>query len=644
MNILLIFAIAAIVLTFKARPAAACFTIVAGKKASATGRVLVGHNEDDGARSVFRYAYVPAAKWPAGTFIPVETKPMDGLLFRENIPQVSETLGYFWSEALEPNKGGYYGMSGSDMFVNECGVCLVSNYGGEKAEEIPEGGSGVIYAVRRAVAERAKTPYEGVLTAARLVRDYGYLQARVYEIADSEEAWIFQAVGGNNFAAKKLADDEVALVANCLTIRDINFSNADEIEGGIMSNGTWLWSKGLVENAIEKGWYKPSDPNDKAYRDFDLACCYQIHGEEHFYGWNAPFSTARLRHAISIVTGEEWTGDNGCVQPNHPEHGFPFTLKPAQKVSKDTIKSVLRCHYEDTADDPAEHRAMAAGGNPHDIALIRRICAQTTDTSMIYEAGETPELSTVWLSTGRPCELPYFPLHPTAAKELPQKLRMPDDPAKAMAEHFAIKPNMGSWNDESAWWNLRDLQNRLDLLYCDYSDAHKKWIDAADSRLDAENDAAVINARDMDTAARNKYFAQWDETTFDNIYAELMAKRGALPAAEIEQISHGISKSDSKSLFTIKFRLANGMPPETETLRFGVGTTDSDALMHDEPIPWQRAEQIEQKDGWCTAGFPVRFLAAENPVVYPGDVEYYLCGRDVEDHPFCGMTVVTVKK
>jgi dipeptidase len=642
MNIILILVITAIVLTFKARPAAACFTIVAGKKVSATGRVLVGHNEDDGERAVFRYAYVPAAKWPANAYIPVEHDASGKTLYRENIPQVSSTLGYFWTEALAVSDGAYCGMSGSDMFVNDSGVCVVSNYGGQAAEHMPEGESGIIYAVRRTIAERARTPYEGVLTAARMVRDYGYLQARIYEIANADEAWIFQVAGGNYFAAKKLGDDEVALVANCLTIRNIDFSNADEIEGGIMSNGTWLWSKGLVENAIEKGWYKPADPNDKTYKDFDFAYCYQAHGTEFFYGWNAPFHMTRLKHAISMVTEKEWTADNGAVQPNHPEQGIPFTVRPAHKVSKDTMKSVLRSHYEGTADDPKEHREMAAGGNPHDIPLIRRICAQTTDTSMIYEAGETPELSTVWLSTGRPCELPYFPLHPTAAKELPQKLQMADDPAAAMAEHFKRKTDIGAWDGNSAWWNMRDLQNRLDLLYCDAAEAHTKWLSSKDSKLDAENDAAMQNAKGLSDEDRQKYFAAWDDRVFGELYTELMKERDSMPAVQIEPVSRTLSKSDHDGFFTIKFRLDGGRTPDLETLRFGLGTTDSDALSHDSPIPWQRAEHTEREYVWYTASFPARFLAAENYAVLPGFNEYYLCGRDVEDRPFCGMIVVSV--
>ena len=45
-------------------------TIIAGKKVSATGRVLVAHNEDDPPPTRIRHGLVPARDWPAGSVLP----------------------------------------------------------------------------------------------------------------------------------------------------------------------------------------------------------------------------------------------------------------------------------------------------------------------------------------------------------------------------------------------------------------------------------------------------------------------------------------------------------------------------------------------------------------------------------------------
>ena len=93
-----------------------CMTLIAGKKASATGRVLVGHNEDDGGYVVVRHGWVPAQDWAAGSVMPAEEGCAE-------IPQVSHTLGYYWTEYRKDTCG----LTTADGFVNERGVVIVSN-------------------------------------------------------------------------------------------------------------------------------------------------------------------------------------------------------------------------------------------------------------------------------------------------------------------------------------------------------------------------------------------------------------------------------------------------------------------------------------------------------------------------------------
>ena len=50
-------------LAFASVGAYACTTFVVGRKASATGRVIVGHNEDDKGELSVRHGYVPARNW-----------------------------------------------------------------------------------------------------------------------------------------------------------------------------------------------------------------------------------------------------------------------------------------------------------------------------------------------------------------------------------------------------------------------------------------------------------------------------------------------------------------------------------------------------------------------------------------------------
>ena len=92
-----------------------CMTLIAGKNASATGRVLVAHNEDDGGFVVVRHGWVPAQDWAAGSVMPAEEGCAE-------IPQVSHTLGYYWTEYRKDTCG----LTTADGFVNERGVVIVS--------------------------------------------------------------------------------------------------------------------------------------------------------------------------------------------------------------------------------------------------------------------------------------------------------------------------------------------------------------------------------------------------------------------------------------------------------------------------------------------------------------------------------------
>lgn len=144
-----------------------CMTLIAGKAASATGHVLVGHNEDDGGHVVVRHGWVPPRDWEKGAVMPAE----EGCAL---LPQVAHTLGYYWVEYRKD----VIGLSNADGFVNERGVVIVSNSMGtsregmENADCVKDGG--VAFNLRRALAERAQTARDGARILMELIDEWGY--------------------------------------------------------------------------------------------------------------------------------------------------------------------------------------------------------------------------------------------------------------------------------------------------------------------------------------------------------------------------------------------------------------------------------------------------------------------------------------
>jgi len=131
----LIFVVAALSGTMVAT---ACTAVIVGKKASATGFVQVGHNED-GPEAVIRHALVPA---------------VDG------------NLGFYWSEVKQLGET----LRPGDVMLNEAGVLVLSNNGGWQKEwcgrkgTLPDEGEfstltdgGIGFDLRLTVARKATT-------------------------------------------------------------------------------------------------------------------------------------------------------------------------------------------------------------------------------------------------------------------------------------------------------------------------------------------------------------------------------------------------------------------------------------------------------------------------------------------------------
>lgn len=277
------------VLVFAAAAAAAvcadaCTAILVGRKASASGRVIVAHNEDFRTGSFTRYAFLP--KRPGA-------------------------LAAFWSEV----KTRQNPQPIAHMFFNECGVIVFSNNGGVMPKwagetfKLPDEGEystlaegGIGYRLRCETIEKARTAREGVEIMTGLVKRYGYTErSRLFTIADKDEIWVVEVLHGRRFVARQCPDDEVAVFPNCLTVNRIR---PDDI---------------VSANIAAKG------------KDFDFIAFYQ--GPR---TWMSPYNLHRWQDAYRIATGVD-------VKPGD---AYPFSVKPARKVAVEDIKRALSSHYE----------------------------------------------------------------------------------------------------------------------------------------------------------------------------------------------------------------------------------------------------------------------------------------------------------
>ncbi len=143
----------------------ACYAVIAGKKATKDGSVLIAHAEQNGPPAYLNFMVVPRFKFEPGSFV----KFAKGGLY----PQPAESYSYLWSEI--------YGLGGSDGIMNEWGVICVSDATRTidhtvkemtRLGEIKEGG--VTLEIRLEIARRAKTARQAIHIAADLLNKFGY--------------------------------------------------------------------------------------------------------------------------------------------------------------------------------------------------------------------------------------------------------------------------------------------------------------------------------------------------------------------------------------------------------------------------------------------------------------------------------------
>jgi dipeptidase len=416
-----------------------CSTVVFGKNASATGRVILGHNEDDSLSTVQMHA-VPRIRHAEGETVSFGDRP------DVKIPQVPETAAFLWSEVRRPG-----GISFGDCFFNEYGVAVVSNscnpcrVPSGCSEEEYLAGMGLGYAVRRLVAERAKSAREGLDIVIELVERYGYFGARTYQIADKDECWSVQVTRGKRLAAKRVPDGDVYFMPNHYTIHALEKS--DRVN--------FYSSPDLVDFAVENGWYSPKIPGD--FSDFDFAAAYNTEDREN--------CMMRARNAWPILGfEEEWNAGAARGELR------PFSFPAKRKYGVDDAKALLRTHYEGRP----ESLSVTEGGivsypcDPHqkdDIPYT--ICCGSTVESSVTEFADDPAATCVHRAWRKPCTNPYVPIFIGALRCPPGYEAM--DPAGSDATHFDPPASDFEYDPSLAYWLTENLIWQTEL---DYGFAH----------------------------------------------------------------------------------------------------------------------------------------------------------------------------
>ena len=419
-------------LIFLPKKSFACMTILVGKKASATGEVLVAHNEDAPGRFFMKTHLVHSKHRHPGTKMKFE--PYCSEL---ELPEISSPL--FWSEAktFSDNFSDY---AFCDFFVNGNGVVICSNNCADSKENNPElFNGGIGYGFRRLIAEQAKTAHDALNIACGLIEKYGYASSgRSYAFADKDEIFVLQIVAGKHYATARVPDDEAAVIPNHYTIKF-----PDENSRGY---------ENLVSYAKKRGWFSDDDKNSR----FDFSEVYQSKEtyalEKNTYRHVKAFEIL-LDMDLSDLLKNQW-------------HPLPFSIKPAKLVEIETLKKILRSHnHEDS-----QHFDKPIG-----------ICNCDTLESTIVQIRSEPDRIILRKALGRPCNSPYLIWYFGIINEFENFSH--EDSDKILSEHFKTKPEDMDYKYNS-WYRSMEIQTACEALNKEKSESVKEKIKIFEDKIE----------------------------------------------------------------------------------------------------------------------------------------------------------------
>jgi dipeptidase len=321
-----------------------CFMILAGKKTTADGSVLLAHNNDLSGNEASLIE-----KHPRAQHYPSEVVSFPSGL---DIPQAEETYAWMVLRIYE----GF--AEGDAVAINEHQVSIAGGLalGGDRNEMAVKADplikKGLTGGVRYIALQRSKTARECVELIGELYTRYGVTYPSGCGVADPNEIWYIESGGGRSWAAVRIPDDAVWVQANGYRIGEIDFNDKNN----------YLCSPNLKEFALEKGLWNPEQGPFHFARAF---------GQKERPPERTYYNSRRVWRGISLLN------PSLELDPNAAE--YPLFIKPEAKIDIQKMVSILRDHYGGTEYDiyakgsaGSYERAIAVSTSVHtDVVQLR---------------------------------------------------------------------------------------------------------------------------------------------------------------------------------------------------------------------------------------------------------------------------------
>lgn len=412
---------------------AACTNLIAGRKATTDGSVLMTYAADS--HNLYgMLTHTPAARHAPGTMREVvewdTSKPLG------EIPQPAET----------------YNVVGN---INEHQVAIGESTWGGRHELVDTTGNSIIdYGSLIQIAlERSKSAREAIKVMTDLVDKYGYASSgESFSIADKNEVWVMELIGkgaekGAVWIAVRIPDDAISGHANEPRIRKVNLKDKENV----------MHSKDVVSFARKRGYFNGKD------EDFSFADAYSTHDAGTRRGCDARVWSYFRRFNNDADRYFAWCN-------NESDDPMPLYIIPDRKVSLSEMQQSMRDHFEGTPYEmtsdigagpnhvPYRWRPMDFEVDGHEYTMERAIATQQTGWSFVSQTrADLPDEvgGVLWFGTDDANTCVYMPFY-CSMTEIPAELAHGD------INTFSFDSNF--WMNN---WVANQAYNRYDLMIPD---------------------------------------------------------------------------------------------------------------------------------------------------------------------------------
>ncbi len=423
---------------------AACTIFAVGKDATVDGSTLTSHTCDSNGDDL-RLWLIPSM--PAGFERDVVVNGRQGADYSQ-FPEVADygTGGMVLDYFTQTKNTNQY-VHGMYSFINDKGLAMgestcslsrtVPQY--QTLRDIYSAAEGIYdcYMLQDLALENCDTASEAVDFMGKMIEEYGwYGSCECINICDGNEAWVFEAYGGNVWAAMRVPDNAVFVAANRARIDYLieddpaNCRYYSKIKDLALEHGLWDGKSAFMPNDI----YAPN-------KEDNMGC------------------TLREWRAITLLNPELY----GDLDPFGDADEYPLFVVPSEKVSVATIHALSSDYYAGTIFDSS--RTVQAGefGNPlsNNTNTLRRATQvgiarpmnmfRCTYIQIANVKADLPEAARclVWIGWGAP-SCTY--LTPVFASQL------------HLADHFGTGVR-AKYDPQSGWWNEAIVQQTATINY-----------------------------------------------------------------------------------------------------------------------------------------------------------------------------------